>query len=96
MSAARDWAAWSYATESCSISIPDESVSWKEIVAAAQETRERLKAQKLKSFVKLSGGKGIHVVVPVTGADWDSDEKIHRAHRRGDDGGFARSAISRK
>jgi bifunctional non-homologous end joining protein LigD len=51
---------------------PDESVGWKEIVAAAQEIRDRLKAQKLKSFAKLSGGKGIHVVIPVTGADWET------------------------
>ena len=55
---------------------PGEGVAWKEIVAAAQETRDRLKAQKLKSFVKLSGGKGIHVVVPVTGADWDSTKRF--------------------
>jgi bifunctional non-homologous end joining protein LigD len=55
---------------------PGESVSWKEIVAAAQETRDRLKAQKLKSFVKLSWGKGVHVVVPVTGADWESTKKF--------------------
>jgi bifunctional non-homologous end joining protein LigD len=51
---------------------PGEGVSWKQIVAAAVETRERLKAEKLKSFVKLSGGKGIHVVVPIDGADWDT------------------------
>ncbi|MFZ3359490.1 MAG: DNA ligase D [Xanthobacteraceae bacterium] len=51
---------------------PGEGVSWKQIVAAAQETRDRLKAQKLKSFVKLSGGKGIHVVMPIDGADWDA------------------------
>ena len=31
-----------------------------------------LQAEKLKSFVKLSGGKGIHVVVPIDGADWDT------------------------
>jgi bifunctional non-homologous end joining protein LigD len=55
---------------------PGEDVGWKEIVAAAQETRDRLKAQKLKSFVKLSGGKGIHVVVPVAGADWDSAKRF--------------------
>jgi len=55
---------------------PDESVGWKEIVAAAQETRDRLKALKLKSFAKLSGGKGIHVVVPVTGIDWDTTKKF--------------------
>ncbi|HET7492783.1 MAG TPA: DNA ligase D [Bradyrhizobium sp.] len=55
---------------------PGENVGWKEIVAAAQETRDRLKAQKLKSFVKLSGGKGIHVVVPVTGADWEAIKRF--------------------
>jgi len=55
---------------------PGEDVAWKEIVAAAQETRDRLKAQKLKSFAKLSGGKGIHVVVPLTGADWDSTKRF--------------------
>ncbi len=51
---------------------PGEGVSWKTIVAAAQEVRDRLNAEKLKSFAKLSGGKGIHVVVPIDGADWDS------------------------
>jgi bifunctional non-homologous end joining protein LigD len=55
---------------------PGDDVSWKQIVTAAQETRDRLKAQKLKSFVKLSGGKGIHVVVPVTGADWEVTKKF--------------------
>jgi bifunctional non-homologous end joining protein LigD len=51
---------------------PGEGLGWKAIVAAAQETRERLKAEKLESFAKLSGGKGIHVVVPIDGADWDT------------------------
>jgi bifunctional non-homologous end joining protein LigD len=50
---------------------PGDAVSWKEIVAAAREVRERTEAAKLKSFAKLSGGKGIHVVVPIAGADWD-------------------------
>jgi bifunctional non-homologous end joining protein LigD len=51
---------------------PGEGVAWRQIVAAAQETRDRLKKEKLKSFVKLSGGKGLHVVVPIDGADWDA------------------------
>jgi bifunctional non-homologous end joining protein LigD len=51
---------------------PGEGVAWPQIVAAARETRERLKAEKLESFVKLSGGKGIHVVVPIAGAGWDA------------------------
>ena len=51
---------------------PGDGVSWKEIVACAREVRERLYALKLKSFAKLSGGKGIHVVLPIAGADWDT------------------------
>jgi bifunctional non-homologous end joining protein LigD len=51
---------------------PGDGVSWKEIVLAAREVRERLDAVKLKSFAKLSGGKGIHVVLPIAGADWDA------------------------
>ncbi|HYA06725.1 MAG TPA: DNA ligase D, partial [Xanthobacteraceae bacterium] len=51
---------------------PGEGVAWEEIVAAARETRDRLKAEQLESFAKLTGGKGIHVVVPIAGADWDS------------------------
>ena len=37
---------------------PGEGVAWPQIVAAARETRERLKAVKLESFVKLSGRQG--------------------------------------
>jgi len=51
---------------------PGEGVAWPQIVAAARETRERLQALKLESFVKLSGGKGIHVVVPIADVDWDT------------------------
>jgi bifunctional non-homologous end joining protein LigD len=55
---------------------PGEGVSWKEIVAAAREVRERLATMKLESFAKLSGGKGIHVVLPVAGADWDATKNF--------------------
>jgi len=51
---------------------PGEGVSWAAIIAAAREIRERLRAMKLESFVKLSGGKGIHVVLPIADADWDT------------------------
>ena len=51
---------------------PGEGVGWKQVVAAAQEVRDRLEAEKLKSFVKLSGGKGVHVVAPIDGAGWDA------------------------
>jgi bifunctional non-homologous end joining protein LigD len=51
---------------------PGEGVAWPQIVAAARETRERLQTMKLESFVKLSGGKGVHVMVPIADADWDT------------------------
>ncbi len=43
---------------------PDPSVAWPEVTKAALELRERLMGMKLKSFVKTTGGKGLHVVVP--------------------------------
>ena len=51
---------------------PGEEVSWSDLVAAARDVRERLAALDLETFVKVSGGKGLHVVLPVEGADWDT------------------------
>jgi bifunctional non-homologous end joining protein LigD len=50
---------------------PGEGIDWKEVVNAGYDVRDRLSACKLESFVKLSGGKGLHVVVPIAGSDWD-------------------------
>jgi bifunctional non-homologous end joining protein LigD len=58
---------------------PGEGVSWAEIVAAARDVRERLAEIDLQSFVKLSGGKGLHVVVPIEGADWDTTKSFAQA-----------------
>ena len=44
---------------------PDEAIPWKTLADAAQELRARLKELKLASFVKSTGGKGLHVVVPI-------------------------------
>lgn len=50
---------------------PGEDVAWHEVEAAAVEVRERLTALGLVSFVKTTGGKGLHVVVPITPhLDW--------------------------
>jgi bifunctional non-homologous end joining protein LigD len=57
---------------------PGEGVGWPQVVAAAREVRERLDALKLESFVKLSGGKGLHVVLPVEGTDWDRAKAFAR------------------
>ena len=58
---------------------PGEDVVWSTIVAAARDVRDRLAALKLESFVKLSGGKGLHVVLPIDGADWDSAKAFAQA-----------------
>lgn len=44
---------------------PDAAIEWQTVVESAKEVRRRLNALGLKSFVKTTGGKGLHVVVPV-------------------------------
>jgi bifunctional non-homologous end joining protein LigD len=50
---------------------PGDGVKWAEMNKAARELRERLAEIKLESFVKTTGGKGLHVVVPTNGTPWD-------------------------
>jgi bifunctional non-homologous end joining protein LigD len=58
---------------------PGEGVTWADIVATARDVRERLAGVDLQSFVKLSGGKGLHVVVPIEGADWETAKSFAQA-----------------
>ena len=47
---------------------PGASVTWAQIVTAARLVREVLRTLGLTSWVKTTGGRGLHVVVPVTPA----------------------------
>lgn len=52
---------------------PGEDVPWSDIIAAALELKRRFEALDLVPFVKTSGGKGLHVVAPLTPkASWSS------------------------
>lgn len=50
---------------------PGPRISWKQIAAAAQQLQDVLSTLKLKAWVKTTGGRGVHVVVPITPKrDW--------------------------
>jgi len=50
---------------------PAEGIAWTELKRAAREVRDRLAEIGLDSWVRLSGGKGAHVCVPIQrGPDW--------------------------
>jgi bifunctional non-homologous end joining protein LigD len=51
---------------------PDPALPWKEVVDAAFELKEMLEDLGLQSFVKFTGGKGLHVHVPIAPLyDWE-------------------------
>jgi len=59
---------------------PDPKLDWQMMLDAAQLTRTLLDALGLKSFCKTSGGKGLHIVVPIQrGGDWDSVKSFAQA-----------------
>lgn len=56
---------------------PGEGITWREVVEAAVHVRGALEARGLVPFAKTTGGRGIHVVVPVTPRlDWKA---VHAA-----------------
>jgi len=59
---------------------PDEGLPWVRVVEAAFALKGRLEALGLQSFVKTTGGKGLHVTVPLRrGLDWDAHRDFAEA-----------------
>ena len=59
---------------------PDPALPWKSMVEATQLTLSVLDELGLKAFLKTSGGKGIHVVVPLTRKlGWDEVKEFSHA-----------------
>jgi bifunctional non-homologous end joining protein LigD len=58
---------------------PDEAIDWETLTLAAHEVRKRLKKLGLESFVKTTGGKGLHVVAPIAPKhDWTAIKAFAR------------------
>ncbi len=63
---------------------PDEGLDFEDVKTAAQDIRARLADIGLVSFAMLSGGKGVHVIVPLTnpggdrGHSWEAHKDFSR------------------
>jgi bifunctional non-homologous end joining protein LigD len=59
---------------------PDEGLSWQRVIDGAVAVRDALAEIGLRSFVKTTGGKGLHVVVPIKPSlAWDEAKAFTRA-----------------
>jgi bifunctional non-homologous end joining protein LigD len=59
---------------------PGDDVEWASVVRGARMVREALAALQLDSYVKTTGGRGLHVVVPLMPhADWSQCLEFSRA-----------------
>lgn len=84
---------------------PGPEVAWKTVVSAARTVRRLLHTLDLESFVKTTGGKGLHLVVPLAPRhDWkdclDLSRAVAEALTRHDPGlfttGFAKRGRERR
>jgi bifunctional non-homologous end joining protein LigD len=58
---------------------PGDDVPWAAVNKAARELRDRLADLKLESFVKTTGGKGLHVMLPTSGTPWEQTKDFAHA-----------------
>jgi bifunctional non-homologous end joining protein LigD len=58
---------------------PGDGLSFADVIAAAREVRAMLDSVKLTSFLKTTGGKGLHLVVPIARRyDWQQVKAFAR------------------
>lgn len=58
---------------------PGEGVEFKQIIKAAKTIQSVLEGYEKDSFVRTSGGKGLHVLTPVMGMDWNDAYEFSKA-----------------
>ncbi len=59
---------------------PDAAINWATLAASAGELRAKLKDLGLESYLKSTGGKGLHVVVPIQPEhEWPVIKELSRA-----------------
>jgi len=58
---------------------PAPDVKFARVVDAARELKTRLEKLGFKPFVKTTGGKGLHVIVAIKGADWPEAKAFAKA-----------------
>jgi bifunctional non-homologous end joining protein LigD len=66
---------------------PDEGLPWERVVEAAHTLRARLDEHGLTGFVRLTGGKGLHIVVPV-------EPELHWDEAKEFSAGLARAMVA--
>jgi bifunctional non-homologous end joining protein LigD len=58
---------------------PDPALPWKRTIEAARRLRRKLAGLGLNGFVKTTGGKGLHVVVPIVRKyEWDEIKEFSK------------------
>jgi bifunctional non-homologous end joining protein LigD len=58
---------------------PAPDVAFERVIEGAQELRKRLSGLGFTPFVKTTGGKGLHVVIAIKGADWPQAKAFAKA-----------------
>jgi bifunctional non-homologous end joining protein LigD len=59
---------------------PGEGTTWKDVIDGARDLGERLEGVGLKTFLRTSGGKGLHIVVPIDRrTNWDDFKAFAKA-----------------